>query len=133
MLPFESSNALLSNVLIAEIAAGVPVVPAIDPAISTISLLVPNVGGILRIPGHLSEKLVISAVPDGSSVDDLVPSVAAMVFSIPAVHRGVATVPLVVSPIVFIVDVVCDNLDVLIILLPSYTNVSPRPMPTWEG
>lgn len=133
MLPFESSNALLSNVLIAEIAAGVPVVPAIDPAISTISLLVSNVGGILRIPGHLSEKLVISAVPDGSSVDDLVPSVAAMVFSIPAVHRGVATVPLVVSPIVFIVDVVCDNLDVLIILLPSYTNVSPRPMPTWEG
>ena len=133
MILLENRDALLSDVLIAEVAAGVPVVPAIDPTIPTIPLLRPGVEIILRIRGNLLEKLVISTVLEGSSVEDLVPGVGAMVLVIPAVDHGVSAVSLVVSPIVFVVGAVRGCPDVLVILSPSPTNDSPRPMPSRLG
>lgn len=133
MILLEDSNALLSSVLIAEVATGIPIVPAIDSTISTISLLIPGIVVIIYIRSSFPEKLVISTVPDYSSVDDLVRCIGAMVLGIPAVDSMISTVPLVVSPIVFVIYVVRFGPGVLVILLPSLTNGSPWPMPSREG
>jgi hypothetical protein len=119
---------LSSLILIAEIGAGVPVKPAINATVSTIPLPLPGIEIILRVRDNFLEKLIISTVPESSPVDDLVPGVGAMVLVIPVVDPGISTVPLVVSHIVFIVCIVGDYPDVLVVFSPS-----PGSMPAWLG